>query len=100
MQNSPNSSYVFAVPVSTSVGLSFATINNLEYSKIFEIYFNHQGVIAELVYGRIIQRWYDFLNQIIEEIVKESITGIKNYPNIPKIYLNIIKVLFEIKISK
>ncbi len=57
----------------------------MKYQKIFEICFNNKGAIAELIYGRIVQQWYDLLNKIIEQIVKEHLAGIKSYPKIPTV---------------
>jgi len=85
MQSNPDASYSFAVPVIINEDQSFASINKLSYEEIFKRYFSHKGAITELVYGRIVQQWYDFLNQIIEQVVKDHITGVKIYPKIPKV---------------
>jgi hypothetical protein len=82
LRESPDASYAFAIPFATTDGVALANINQLEHAKIFEIYFHNKGVIAELFYVQIIQRWYDFLNQVVEQIVKEHLAGTKRYPKI------------------
>ncbi|MBD2536921.1 hypothetical protein H6G97_50005 [Nostoc flagelliforme FACHB-838] len=57
-------------------------MNELQYSKMFEIYDTHKTAISELVFLRIIQVWYEFINQLVEHLVKERLAGCKNYPKI------------------
>ncbi|OUL27061.1 hypothetical protein BV378_10270 [Nostoc sp. RF31YmG] len=80
--NTHNSFYSFAVPISTSLGESLAEISKLQYSEMFAIYLTHKEVITELFYGRIIQLWYDFLNQIIEQLVRVSFIDSSKYPKL------------------
>ncbi len=74
--------YSFHVPVQTTLGVSLASINQIKYSKILEIYIDHKLAITELVFGRIIQLWYDFLNQLTEYLLKRSLAGSDDYPKI------------------
>lgn len=85
MQSNPDACYSFAVPININERQTFATISKLSYQEIIQRYLSHKGAITELVYGRIIQQWYDFLNQIIEQVVKDHITGVKIYSKIPKV---------------
>lgn len=80
-----NQVYSFHIPINTSLGLTLASINDLKYSRMCEIYLNHKLAITELVFERLIQIWYDFLNQIVEQLVKESLAGNQNYPEIEKL---------------
>ncbi|MGI8499956.1 MAG: hypothetical protein ACR2LR_02285 [Hassallia sp.] len=89
MQSNSDASYSFAVPIAVNGSLNLASLNKLSYEKMFQTYHNHKGAIAELVYERLIQRWYDFLSQIIEQIVKYHITGVKSYPKIPKVKIEV-----------
>ncbi|MBE9249425.1 hypothetical protein IQ226_09645 [Dolichospermum sp. LEGE 00240] len=73
--------------------LKLETLNRLSYNDMILIYVNHKGAIAELIYGRMLQRWYNFLNQIIEQIVKYHFANVKSYPNIYNI--NKIKIDFS-----
>ncbi|MGF1938142.1 MAG: hypothetical protein RM347_027935 [Nostoc sp. ChiQUE02] len=82
-----NPVYSFRVPIKTSLGLSLASINDLKYSKMGEIYLNHKLAIPELIFERLIQLWYKFLNQIVEQLVKESLAGSQNYPEIEKLII-------------
>lgn len=74
--------YTFSVPITTTFGISFATLNKLPYSKILGIYLEHKQAIVELVFGRIVQIWYDFLNRMYEQILKETFAGVKTYTGI------------------
>lgn len=87
--SNPEAGYSFPVPISINGSPTLVSLNKLSYGEMFRIYKDHKGVIAELIYERIIQRWYDFLNQIIEQIVKYHITGIKSYINIPKVEIKV-----------
>jgi hypothetical protein len=57
--------------------------NQLSFKQVIEGYSNYNSIIVELVFLRIVQHWYDFLNKIIELVVKEHISGVKIYKDIP-----------------
>lgn len=96
--------YSFHIPIHTSLGLTLASINDLKYSKMYEIYLNNKLAIPELIFERLIQLWYDFVNQIVEELVKLSLAGDQNYPEIKNLIIKskdkneIIKLICKKKI--
>lgn len=87
--SNPEASYSFNVPISFKNRKISAKINTLNLQEVAEIYYSHKGAITELIYGRFIQKWYDFLNQIIEQVTRYHITSVKNYSNLPKIELKL-----------
>lgn len=89
LQSDPDADYSFSFPTYIDGEPNIINLSTLEYVKMDETYHRHKGAITELVYERIIQEYYHFLNQIIEQIVKEHITGIKLYPNIPKLQISV-----------
>ncbi|MDM3846525.1 MAG: hypothetical protein PT116_16175 [Aphanizomenon gracile PMC638.10] len=82
------------IPKYLNESLNFVTFNKLSDGEMLVTYCNHNGAIAELIYGRMLQRWYNFLNQIMEQIVKYHFASVKSYPNIYNIN-NKVKIDFS-----
>jgi hypothetical protein len=78
-----------AIPTNENGILKLDILSELTYQQMLETCFSNPDPIVELVYERIIQRYYDFLSQIMEQIVKYHITGIESYKNIPKIEIKL-----------
>ena len=86
-----NSSYQFVAPCTQSGLVNLEVFSSVTYKDIIGIYFNHKGALPELVHAQLIQKWYGFLNQLVEQMVYDHVSGVRLYPKIrnKKVELNL-----------
>jgi hypothetical protein len=89
MKKNPESGHQFAIPIPGAMGIEIAKLNFMTWKDIFATYHAHKAAIHELVHAQMVQKWYDFLNQLFEKVVKDHFSGVKSYPKVPQLKVTI-----------
>ena len=89
MRKNPESGYKFVMPIPASMEIGILNLSFMTWGDIYSIYDAHKAAIPELVHAQMVEKWYDFLNQLFEKIVIDHFSGVKSYPKVPELKVTI-----------